>query len=166
MKIKSFKGHVFEDYGLNVYVPWAEARGLWAALHTTIERPGTTAVYGESSISPHNIIGYAKYEGPNDFNVGLEDMKRLLNPKDTEPGELVVVANDDVTELACLAKISQPAGYTRDGDVDVIAVAWITTDPCWHALTPETETGVLAPVQITNPTFASNTTGWTMSARP
>lgn len=166
MKVVSWRGWEPDDDNLWIGLD-TDVYGQWSPVFSSIARRGSTAVYTDAAISERTIG--AEF-GNNDPSRSIETAWKLalqrLNPLDTSDGELIITFNDDPnTEWSCLAKLSQPAPVAEEA-TDNFDIAWITTDPLWHSTDVETAAGALTPATITNPTFASNTTGWTQGSLP
>lgn len=143
-----------------------EARGAWMSTPNIVPRlnmPGviTSTTYSERLIQ----CEFGNLDVNRDFEEAWSAGLGLLNPMDRDPGELVIQLTDG-TQWACDAVLSHAGSVATEGATDVFAVTWITTEPRWRALSVTTDTNVATPMSITNPTFATNTTGWTKGADP
>ena len=141
--------------------------GQWEPIFSTTPRAGSTAVVTDVTIGERTIG--AEFGNDNSAR-SIDESWRLalqrLNPLDTSEGTLVIAFNDTpATHWSCQARLSL-AGPTSEGTTDTFDIAWETTDPCWHAVDVTTETDVVTPATITNPTFASDATGWTKGSDP
>lgn len=166
MHIVSWRGIEFEDYQLDNGIPFEIGRDQWSPVIATADRAGTTSVITDVTFTERTITAWFKTTGTDPLLTWLGTLTSLLNPLDTDEGELVMTPDNGATEWTCRAVVSRPSGYTRYQDVDMVSVTWLTTDPRWHSDTLETEANVVAPTAITNASFATNTTGWTKSADP
>lgn len=141
--------------------------GAWAPVFSSVPRPGTTAVYTNVFIGERTIG--AEF-GDDESGRTIEETWKLalqrLNPLDTSDGTLVIEFNDAPgVHWSCQAKLTQPAPLV-EGTTDNFDITWETTDPRWHASSIVTESNVVTATAITNPSFATNTTGWTKGADP
>jgi hypothetical protein len=166
MEIIRWKGYDFSDGDFELDVPFDQGRSQWMPVATTTQRRSANGELIGVTISDRSITAIARHTGGDPFLTWLQVLMSKLNPLDTEPGELVMTMDDGVTEWHCDAIVNIPSGYTDDRDVDLASVTWLTTDPLWHAETLTTETDALGPPTITNPTFLTDTTGWTKGTDP
>jgi hypothetical protein len=165
MKIVSWRGWEPEDDDLWIGLT-DDVRGAWNPTIDTRQRNGNTSVIVGSNIEGRPIECEFGNEGTTPRSAEQTWMLGLqrLNPADMTPGELVVEFEDG-RECFCQAVISVP-GSVVDETVDTFDVVWYSTDNLWHDTTTEVETGVLTAPDIDNPSFATNTIGWTKSADP
>jgi hypothetical protein len=164
MQIKSWRGYEFDDDGTDNGIPFDQGRDQWNPIVATVQRRDNPGRIVGVSFSERSITTLFQNR-TLPFLTWLATLTKNLNPLDTSEGTLVLEM-DDATLWTCQAVVSRPNGYTDNKDVAWASVTWITTDPLWHADTVTTETDVVTAVAITNPTFATNTTGWTKSADP
>jgi hypothetical protein len=165
MRIVSWRGWEPSDDGLWLHLN-PSVLGAWNPSFNTVQRTGTTAVVTAVTIGDRIIdcvignIGTTPRSPQATWLLALE----RLNPLDTSPGELIVEL-EDASQWSVQAYLTLP-GSLVDGTLDNYDVVFYTTDPVWHAITPETASSVVTATTITNATFATNTTGWTKSSDP
>jgi hypothetical protein len=146
MHVVSFKGVALSagDYwtGINP----EDAKGLWSIVPSIVPRRNDQGQITSVTVSERPIAAQIGYKGTGlSFEQAFFTLIGQLNPLDAEPGELVIQLNepdedDDPIVLSCSAIITLPGGATADGDVNVVAVTFLTTDPLWHSITPVIET--------------------------
>jgi hypothetical protein len=143
VKILSFRGVTFApDFWVGVTNE--NARGRWAVIPQIAARRNDMGEITGTTISDRPIACQIGHTGAGSHEDAFYGLLGALNPLDPEPGELVIELNDGVTQLACQALIVTPGEQAIDGEVNTIAVTFLTTDPMWRALTETTE----APVSV------------------
>lgn len=141
MKIVSFRGYTFADHGFWVGVTNENARGKWAVIPQIAARQNDQGEVTGVTISDRPVACQIGHIGPSGTHeAAFYSLLGALDPL-AGPGELVIETNAG-TQLACEALIVTPGEQTIDGEVNTIAVVFLTTDPMWRALTETTVTPV------------------------
>jgi hypothetical protein len=136
--LTSFGGVVFADIDWEAGFPAETLRGQWDVGSSIIPRTGNTSIVGPGAISPRTLIVDFFYVGAGDQREAMDELIGLLNPTDQTP-RLLVGARYDATDVQRYAKLSMPAAFDSEGNVNVVRAVFTSEDPAWVATTPVTE---------------------------
>jgi len=141
MRVISFRGYDFAANDFWVGVTNENARGKWAVIPQIAARQNDQGEVTGVTISDRPVACQIGHSGPSGTHeAAFYSLLGALDPL-AGPGELVIETNAG-TQLACEALIVTPGEQTIDGEVNTIAVVFLTTDPMWRALTETTVTPV------------------------
>jgi hypothetical protein len=174
MRLVSYDGFTFATEGITA-VP---VRGLPGENRTPDlrNRLGSSAAIVGATGSGRPIPCRFYVEGVADEKVIEAMLRRMIGTIDVQSGEArplvcqIDVDPDNDGDIDGQENVSVDAiigqwGWV-DGGARMIELTFYATDNRFLYDTPETETGVVTPTAITNPSFASNTTGWTKGSDP
>lgn len=135
MKIVSYRGFVFEDFGFAVGMPFGVP--FLSAAPQVLTRPGASPTFGpgtvtERAIPVQFIVNRTEY---GSFEAAYDILMQRIHPTDTSPGELVAERLDG-TIVSIQAVLVLPPG-SATGEIDTLNGTFIAVDPMWQA---ETET--------------------------
>jgi hypothetical protein len=174
MRIVSYDGFTFATEGITA-VP---VRGLPGENRTPDlrNRLGSSAAIVGATGSGRPIPCWFYVEGVADERVVEAMLRRMIGALDVQSGEArplvcqIDVDPDNDGDIDGQEDVSVDAiigqwGWVG-GDARMIELTFYATDNRFLYDTTETEANVVAPTAITNPSFATNTTGWTKGSDP
>ena len=174
MKLISYAGVVFTSEGIDkAYI----VRGLPGENRTPDlrQRLGSSAEIIGATGSGRTIPCHLRITSKPDERVAEAKLRRILGLLDVQSNEArplvcqidVDANNDGVIEGQQQVTVNAVIGSFSWMDRDrAIEITFHTEDSRWFEASVTTETDVVTPATITNPTFASDATGWTKGSDP